>query len=117
MSKTAKYGLFICDPSKNVDCKKTHCYKNVGGGECMCTPNEAFALDKEETPCQEKTADGELMYEEGETVIVPKDEYRQLVFNAHLVDCLEELGVDNWQGYGDAYKNAEQRMEAFDNDR
>lgn len=107
-----KDGLFLCDPDKNVECRKTACY--INGGRCECTHHKEFAKDEEETPCQEKTAEGELMYEEGETVIVPKDEYRQLVFNSHLVDCLEELGVDNWQGYGDAYKNAEERMTKFD---
>lgn len=35
-------GLFICDPTKNTACKKTHCA--LYGGECYCTKNKEFAL-------------------------------------------------------------------------
>lgn len=126
--------LYVCDPELNVNCKKSECRER--GGDCYATKDVAYAKRRpimgcrvpelfnlnpqgvqkcEPTDqCYEVTAEGELMYEEGETVIVPKDEYRQLVFNAHLVDCLEEMGVDNWQGYGDAYKMAEERMKDFD---
>lgn len=35
--------LYLCDPSKNVDCPKTSCYKNDGC--CFHTTNEAMSLD------------------------------------------------------------------------
>lgn len=37
LKKYKENALFICDPDKNKECKKTNCYKN--GGECMQTNN------------------------------------------------------------------------------
>lgn len=39
--------IFICDPDKNKECKKTNCYKNEG--ECMYTDNIKFR--KENIAC------------------------------------------------------------------
>lgn len=35
-------------------------------------------------------------------VSVPVDEYKDLQRNSFFLGCLEEQGVDNWEGYGDA---------------
>lgn len=33
-------GLFLCDPEKNTECKKTGCY--IHGGPCFCTNNPEY---------------------------------------------------------------------------
>lgn len=37
---------YTCDPAKNTECKKRHCWWN--GGECKITLNRAFATDDEQ---------------------------------------------------------------------
>ena len=32
--------LYLCNPDKNTECKKTTCYRN--GGDCMLTKEEQF---------------------------------------------------------------------------
>ncbi|GAA4879026.1 hypothetical protein GCM10023310_68930 [Paenibacillus vulneris] len=39
-----------------------------------------------------------------ETVTISKAEYERLLDREYFLDCLEACGVDNWQGYGDAYE-------------
>lgn len=34
--------VWLCDPRKNADCRKTSCY--INGGPCRCTTNEKCAL-------------------------------------------------------------------------
>ncbi len=34
--------VWLCDPRKNADCKKTGCY--INGGPCRCTTHEKYAL-------------------------------------------------------------------------
>ena len=34
--------LYYCDPSKNVECRKTNCYKN--GGPCYLVVDEQYAM-------------------------------------------------------------------------
>lgn len=37
--------LYVCNPDKNVKCKKTSCY--INGGECSLTAKEEFAKTNE----------------------------------------------------------------------
>lgn len=39
-----------------------------------------------------------------ETVTISKEEYEVLLDRVYFLDCLEGCGVDNWQGYGNAYE-------------
>ena len=34
--------IYLCDPEKNTECKKTACY--INDGPCKCTMNPAYAL-------------------------------------------------------------------------
>ena len=36
--------IYRCDPNKNVECKKTGCYKN--GGCCQYTKNKKYRMNK-----------------------------------------------------------------------
>ena len=36
--------LYLCDPSKNKECKKTDC-GHLGTGKCFCTTNEEYQVD------------------------------------------------------------------------
>lgn len=36
--------------------------------------------------------------EEEETVTIPKEEYEELLESQQWLDCLENAGVDNWDG-------------------
>ena len=36
--------VYICDPEKNNECSKTHCY--INGGECMCTTRKEYMLER-----------------------------------------------------------------------
>ena len=47
-------------------------------------------------------------------VSITRSKLEELVRDSLRLEALYQAGVDNWQGYGDAYKNAEKRMEAFD---
>lgn len=119
-------GCWYCDPELNTKCKKNEC-RALGKGDCYSTTDLKFAKRQPVMACRirtdntedelqgilEKTADGELMYEEGETVIVPKEEYRELVRNAHFVDCLVELGFKDTELITKAYEMADKRMEAL----
>jgi hypothetical protein len=46
-----------------------------------------------------------------ETVTITKAEYEALLDRVNFLDCLEGCGVDNWQGYGDAYEMYESEEE------
>ena len=32
-------------------------------------------------------------------VSIPLEKYRELLEQAHILRCLEQAGVDNWEGY------------------
>ena len=34
-----------------------------------------------------------------DTVTISKKEYRELIERSNWLDCLQQLGVDNWDGY------------------
>ena len=36
--------LYLCDPSKNIECKKTDC-GHLGTGKCFCTTKKEFMAD------------------------------------------------------------------------
>ena len=36
---------------------------------------------------------------EQEMVLIPKSEYESLLEDSRWLQCLEDAGVDNWQGY------------------
>ncbi len=40
---------------------------------------------------------------EQETVTIPKEEYESLLKDSDFLSALEAFGVDNWDGYHDAY--------------
>lgn len=35
-----------------------------------------------------------------ETITITKEEYESLLDSQHLLTCLQNAGVDNWDGYG-----------------
>lgn len=37
-----------------------------------------------------------------EVVTISKDEYEQLLEDSSFLQCLEAVGVDNWEGYEEA---------------
>ena len=37
-------------------------------------------------------------------VVIPKSEYELLKNNDRFLDCLEAAGVDNWEGYSQAWR-------------
>lgn len=37
-----------------------------------------------------------------EVITIPKKTYQSLLRAAHFLDCLNALGIDNWEGYQDA---------------
>ena len=39
-----------------------------------------------------------------ESVVISKKEYNKLKKDSKFLDCLMELGVDNWDGWSDAWK-------------
>lgn len=43
-----------------------------------------------------------------ETVTIPKKEYDELVRDSVFLGCLEGAGVDNWDGYSEAYRLMEE---------
>ena len=46
------------------------------------------------------------MEKEAETVTILKSEYESLLRDAKLLMALENGGVDNWEWYGEAYREA-----------
>jgi len=40
-----------------------------------------------------------------ESITITKKEYDQLLADSALLTALENFGVDNWDGYGDAKKS------------
>lgn len=34
-----------------------------------------------------------------DTITIPKDEYDDLMWSQRFLECLENAGVDNWEGY------------------
>lgn len=40
-----------------------------------------------------------------ETITITKKEYDQLLKDSRFLNALEEYGVDNWDGYGDAFRS------------
>lgn len=49
--------IWMCDPRKNTECKKTGCY--LVGGPCRCTTKEEYAL----TLFREKIKAPNIFYE------------------------------------------------------
>jgi hypothetical protein len=46
-----------------------------------------------------------------ETVTITKEEYDRLLDREWFLECLKAQGVDNWQGYGDAWDMYEEDEE------
>ena len=44
---------------------------------------------------------------EKEMIKISKEEYKSLKENSNFLDCLKCVGVDNWDGYGDALQMLE----------
>ena len=44
------------------------------------------------------------MMNKQETVTIAKEEYERLLQESDFLSCLESCGVDNWDGYSDAYE-------------
>lgn len=51
-----------------------------------------------------------------ETVTISKAEYQSLVRDSSVLNALEAMGVDNWQGYGDAMAYLEEEEFNKEND-
>lgn len=78
---------------------------------CCRTSKNASVLKLDEEEATEKNADGELMHEDGETIIVPKDEYEKLVYAAIVLDQMEEMGIDETTQYKEAVKIADMMIQ------
>lgn len=48
------------------------------------------------------------MSEKVEYVTITFDEYKYLLDRLGFLNCLEAVGVDNWEGYGDAWEMYEE---------
>ena len=46
---------------------------------------------------------------EAETITIPKLEYERLLADSTWLHCLQDAGVDNWQGYDFACELAQER--------
>lgn len=44
-----------------------------------------------------------------ETITITKKEYDQLLKDSRFLNALEEYGVDNWDGYGDAFRSLKEK--------
>lgn len=44
-----------------------------------------------------------------ENILVPKEEYEELVEDSKKLSCLEGAGVDNWEGYSEAMEYMEEQ--------
>lgn len=44
-----------------------------------------------------------------ETITITKKEHERLLKSDALLSCLEELGVDNWDGYSEAWSLMKER--------
>lgn len=42
-------------------------------------------------------------YIEPQTITIELDEYEQLLYDSRFLNNLKAMGVDNWEGYSDAY--------------
>ena len=40
---------------------------------------------------------------DSETITISKEEYDQLVKDSDFLNALQSVGVDNWEGYSDAF--------------
>lgn len=40
-----KTKIYRCDPDKNINCPKTHCYRNVGRDYCMHTNEKQYRMN------------------------------------------------------------------------
>ncbi len=45
-----------------------------------------------------------------ETVTIPKQEYNEMLNHIEFLNCLEACGVDNWDGYSDAWEMFDEEM-------
>lgn len=43
-----------------------------------------------------------------EFVAIPVEEYARLLEDSHVLTCLREAGVDNWEGYHAAFDGEEE---------
>ena len=50
-----------------------------------------------------------------ETVTISKKEHDRLLLAALELQCLEALGVDNWEGYSEACNDAYEIMKLWEN--
>ena len=48
---------------------------------------------------------------EEEMITIPRKEYDELLKRDLFLTCLDGCGVDNWDGYGDAYQMFEEYNE------
>ena len=48
-----------------------------------------------------------------ETITISKEEYARLLEDSHFLQCLEDAGVDNWDGYSFSREmyNSEKNLE------
>lgn len=37
--------LYKCDPLKNINCPRTHCFHTRCGGDCKLTTNPEYSID------------------------------------------------------------------------
>jgi hypothetical protein len=51
-------------------------------------------------------------YDGGKTVVITEKDYAELCNDSCKLKCLEEIGVENWEGYSDAMDLYERENEA-----
>ena len=48
--------------------------------------------------------------EEKEYYLISKDDLKKFIESQLQIELLEDMGVDNWDGYGEAMKEAKERF-------
>jgi len=53
----------------------------------------------------------ESMMSDDKKISISEEEYEALLNDSILLNCLQMMGVDNWDGYGDAIEQYNEIME------
>ena len=93
--------LYYCDPSKNVECRKTNCYKN--GGPCYLVADERFAgTDGDGWPLRNDQMDTLRLLEVIADKLVSQElHYQELQELNEIVDRLYKICISHiYQKHG-----------------
>jgi hypothetical protein len=86
--------------------------KTLAIRECLKNPNDEKAIEALINSAQSiyKFLSGE--YDCGDKKIsISEEEYDSLLKDSILLNCLQMMGVDNWDGYGDAIEQYQEILQ------